>query len=175
VGSRTSGFEHNTPLFNSDSQQLLKGSYAAKIVSSGRGWTVGGGREREPRLVPPLGLSAKAQWICMEQDGWAATRWGVGGRSSQTQRSSSDRGWSSSSDEVLSMFSKTTFCLASVRTSRIKVRSLRGAYELSLRPAAPTELAPLLLSATGHRRTSPMSEDEDKLVHAAKKNSPSVG
>ena len=36
------------------------------------------GRERESRLVPPLGLSAKAQR--MEPDGWAATPWRVGGR-----------------------------------------------------------------------------------------------
>ena len=35
-------------------------------------------RERESRLVPPLGLSTKAQR--MEQDGWAATPWGLGGR-----------------------------------------------------------------------------------------------
>ena len=44
-------------------------------------------RERE-RLVPPLGLSAKAQR--MEQGGWAAKCRGesAGERSSQTQRSS---------------------------------------------------------------------------------------
>ena len=68
-----------------------KRSYAADSTPVADSNSSNGERERESRLVHLLGLSAKAQW--MEQDGWAATRGeSAGERSSQTQRSSSDRG-----------------------------------------------------------------------------------
>ena len=54
-------------------------------------------------MVPPLGLSAKARR--MEQDGWAATPWGVGvgERSSQTQSEVLIRHRGPHPTEVLSM------------------------------------------------------------------------